>query len=209
MKAPITYVPGFISDPKAAFDELWHDLAWKRSDLPRREYYCNDFAVDYTYGNPAYPHTYSPQPWHPRILAIRKAVEDYVMAKMDVCFLNGYETSRDQLGWHSDDSPEMDDARPIVIVTFGAEREIWFAPIGDKSNPEKLKLEDGSMCVMEPGMQDTHLHRIPKAGFECGPRISLTFRGFVPTICPHCLGTGNDQGGLLCCRMCAGRGYLT
>ena len=72
MDAPITYVPGFVTDPKAAFNELWNELEWKRSDLPRREYYCNDFPVDYTYGSPAFPHTYSPQPWHERILAIRR-----------------------------------------------------------------------------------------------------------------------------------------
>jgi len=182
MDAPIVYVPGFIIDPKAAFNELWNELEWERRGLPRREYYCNDFNVDYTYGSALHPNTYSPRPWHKRILAIRRAVETYVEAKMDVCFLNGYETSRDQLGWHSDDSPEMDDERPIVIVTFGAERDIMFSkkeagkPVGVV---ERLKLQDGSMCVMKPGMQDTHMHRIPKAGFECGPRISLTFRGYV------------------------------
>ncbi len=43
----------------------------------------------------------------------------------------------------------------------------------------KLKLGHGSLCLMQPGMQDTHQHRIPKAGFQCGERISLTFRGYV------------------------------
>lgn len=98
---------------------------------------------------------------------------------MEVCFLNGYENSRDHLGWHSDDSPKMDDSRPIAIVTLGAEREINFAPLIDLSDVTRLKLESGSLCVMAPGMQDSHAHKIPKAGFECGPRISLTFRGFV------------------------------
>jgi hypothetical protein len=32
---------------------------------------------------------------------------------------------------------------------------------------------------MLPGMQDTHYHRIPKSDREVGPRISLTFRGYV------------------------------
>lgn len=30
---------------------------------------------------------------------------------------NIYLVQTDQLGWHADDSPEMDDARPIGIVT--------------------------------------------------------------------------------------------
>jgi alkylated DNA repair dioxygenase AlkB len=73
----------------------------------------------------------------------------------------------------------MDDERPIAIVTLGAEREIWFCPNTDRTDITKLVLGNGSLCVMAPGMQDTHWHRIPKAGFECGPRISITFRGYV------------------------------
>ena len=32
---------------------------------------------------------------------------------------------------------------------------------------------------MKAAMQDTHVHRIPKADRVVGPRISLTFRGYV------------------------------
>ena len=42
-----------------------------------------------------------------------------------------------------------------------------------------LRLGHGSLCLMAPGMQDTWQHRIPKASFQCGERISLTFRGYV------------------------------
>lgn len=100
-------------------------------------------------------------------------------AKLEVVFLNGYVDAKDHLGWHADDGETMDDERPIVIVTFGSAREIWFCPEGDTNNVTKLVLESGSMCVMAPGMRDTHKYRIPKAGFLCGPRISTTFRGFV------------------------------
>ncbi len=72
----------------------------------------------------------------------------------------------------------MDDNRPIAIVSLGAEREIYFCPIGNTAEITKLKLANGSICVMPAGMQDTHLHKIPKAGFDCGPRVSLTFRGY-------------------------------
>lgn len=53
---------------------------------------------------------------------------------------------------------------------------------GKEPKPEvhKLKLESGSLCLMAAGMQQTHLHRIPKAGFVCGERVSLTFRGYLP-----------------------------
>lgn len=72
--------------------------------------------------------------------------------------------------------------RPIAVVSLGAEREIWFKPQGSKGLDEvdKLLLKNGSICVMAPGMQDTHYHRIPKHPEPCGHRISLTFRGYVP-----------------------------
>lgn len=160
---------------------MWTGLAWeRRGSTPRREYYCNDVAVPYTYGSGLGVRTYEPNVWTPEILAIRSACEAALNVKFQVCFVNGYETSKDQLGWHADNSPEMDDARPIAIVTLGAAREIWFCPKGDKSDVTKVLLASGSLCVMAAGMQDTHLHRIPRAGYDCGPRISLTLRGYAP-----------------------------
>ena len=99
---------------------------------------------------------------------------------MDVCFLNLYLNQRDYLGWHADDSPEMDDERPIVSVSLGAERDIQMKPIdGTAADVETIRLGHGSAFIMLPGVQDTHRHRIPKSGFVVGERISLTFRGYV------------------------------
>jgi alkylated DNA repair dioxygenase AlkB len=161
------------------FDALWNELAWERREgTPRREYYANDIAVPYTYGRGAGRRSYAPSVWHPAMRSIQLGLETFAAKRFEVCFLNGYENQKDQLGWHSDDSPEMDDDRPIGIVSLGVAREIWFCPIGDKTSITKLTLAPGSLCLMGAGMQDTHMHRIPKAGFDCGERISLTFRGF-------------------------------
>jgi len=179
MKAPVTYTAGFLADPKRIFDALWSGLAWERRGLtPRREYYCNEVDVPYVYGRGAGVREYRPKPWHPAILEVKERVEEALSTRFEVCFLNGYDDARDYLGWHADDSPEMDDSRPIAIVTVGAEREIQFRSIADRSAVEKLVLNSGSLCVMAAGMQDTHEHRIPKCGFVCGPRISMTFRGY-------------------------------
>jgi alkylated DNA repair dioxygenase AlkB len=47
---------------------------------------------------------------------------------------------------------------------------------GPPESPEKLLLPHGSLCIMPPGFQQTHQHRIPKADRDVGVRISLTFR---------------------------------
>lgn len=178
-KVPVKYVTGFVEDADKAFSELWNELAWeRRGNTPRREYYSNDLGTAYTYGSGIGARTYLPGTWHPRMAAIRANLEAATGNTFEVCFLNGYENQKDHLGWHADDSPEMDDARPIAIISLGAAREIWFCPKDDRTEVTRLILESGSLCLMAAGMQDTHLHRIPKAGFECGQRISLTFRGY-------------------------------
>ena len=180
MAVPFIYVPNFIENPAAVFETLWNDIAWLRiGNTPRREYYCNDFPKDYTYGSGAGVRTYAPQPYHPLMLGMRRKLEAFAKASFEALFLNGYENCRDSLGWHADKSPEMDPKRPIGIISVGAEREIWFAPNDNLKDVTKLKLESGSLCLMAAGMQETHVHRIPKAGYECGPRISLTYRGYI------------------------------
>lgn len=184
--APIIYTPNFFPAPDVTFAKLWDELTWERREsTPRREYYSNDFPVPYTYGVGRGVRTYLPQPYHAEVTKIREAIEKITGTVFEVCFLNGYANQSDHLGWHADDSPEMDDARPIAIVSLGAEREIWFrknpllVETGADNPIDKIKLEHGSLCLMLPEMQDTHQHRIPKAGNICGSRVSLTFRGYV------------------------------
>ena len=182
MKAPISYEPSFVANPAEAFRALWEELQWeRRGTTPRREYYANDVPVPYQYGKDVGVRQYLPKPWHPVMLTLREQLEAHTGTRFEVCFLNGYQDQSDSLGWHADDSPEMDPKRPIAIISLGAEREIWFRPQDDKLAVDKLKLGDGSLCLMNAGMQmpGGWYHRIPKAGFVCGPRISLTFRGYV------------------------------
>lgn len=182
---PIDYKASWLNDHQDVFARLKNELEWVRvGNTPRSEYYCNDVKVPYTYGKGAGVREYAVQPYHPDILAIKAKLEAETGVVFEACFLNNYNDGSDHLGWHADDSPEMDDARPIAIVSLGAEREIWFrkAPSEATATDEvtKVKLASGSLCLMEPGMQDTHHHRIPKSSVHnCGPRISLTFRGYV------------------------------
>ena len=189
---PITYMPGFLTLNEAAgyFAELSALLNWVRHDkTPRSEYYASVFGTPYTYGTPPFERTYQAQPFTPPLVSLREKAEQAAGCKFDVVFLNRYHDKSDNLGWHADDSPEMDDSRPIAIISLGVERDIWFRGNDPASRSKSgfsaalghagLKLGHGSLCLMHAGMQDTHQHRIPKAGFMCGERISLTFRGVV------------------------------
>lgn len=181
MKAPVIYIPNLVDNPDDAYERLLNELAWVHAGetVPRREYYVHDDALPYVYGSGKFAREYQSQPDHPVIAAIRERLQRALAARFDVVFLNLYEHERHHLGWHADDSPEMSDNDPIVTVSLGAEREIWFRPNDDIKAEERLLLRHGSAAVMLPGMQDTHQHRIPKCDRKCGPRISLTFRKYV------------------------------
>lgn len=181
MDAPVRFLPNFI--PAIIADHLFESLLeieWEqRTDVPRMEYYCNDTPLPYTYGNGVGERTYLPRPYPRAVLAIRSVIEEQYPYLMDVCFLNRYDTNRDALGWHADDSPEMDPNRPVITVTLGASREIEFRLKEDHCVKSGLTLTHGSMAVMLPGMQQTWDHRIPKAGYQTTTRISLTYRGYL------------------------------
>ena len=162
------------------FKELSSELAWvRRETTPRMEYYVNEVGVPYTYGKGDFARTYDPQPNNIAIDFIKNKMAKITSDYYHVCFLNRYLNQSDHLGWHSDNSPEMDDAKSIAIVSLGVERDIWFRPIDSDGDVTKVRLNHGSLCLMNPGMQDTFQHRIPKSSFMCGERISLTFRVYV------------------------------
>lgn len=182
MTPPVEYVPNFVPPTlNSYYMTLAMDLDWeKRDDAPRKEYYCNDTDTPYTYGRGAGVRTYERKPWKQWILGIRAVLEKQLDYKFDVCFLNMYQDNRDWLGWHSDDSPEMDPARPIVSVSFGQAREIQIRSLADKTNTYSYLLESCSAFIMNAGCQQEWEHRIPKAGYVANPRVSLTFRGYLP-----------------------------
>lgn len=213
MKAPVTYTSLFF-DTKAIAEwfgqEILKEVEWvQRGTTPRREaFYCK-YPTSYFYGNAEYGRSYDANTDIPPFLkSVWAMLEATGGIDYEACFLNRYDHANEHLGWHADDSDSIDDTRPIGVISFGAERELWFrknpskcyacngtgrydhngSPVcgacnGSGKEPapevEKLMLESGSLLLMLPGMQDTHQHRIPKAGREVTTRISLTFRGLV------------------------------
>lgn len=179
MLSPVKIYEDLFKLEAEKFDLYWENLPWVLPRVaPRFEAFVAETPTEYTYGSGRGIRTYTSNPIPDFMIDFWDAVESASACSYELCFCNGYEGNKDHLGWHADDSPEIDDDRPIAVVTFGAERELWFR---DKEHTyvDKIKLPSGSMILMEPGMQDTHEHRIPKHSAVCGPRISFTFRGTI------------------------------
>lgn len=174
------YMENKVENPESIFEYLWEHLPWENRTPARREVFFSDKGLPYTYGSGNGVREYFPNPnWDATVKAIQLMAELEFDMNFEACFINGYADQHQALGWHADDSPSIDAGRPILVYSFGAAREIWTRPIDDTKDVTKYTLAPGSLFVMPAGMQQTHVHRIPKHSAPCGPRISLTFRGLV------------------------------
>lgn len=174
-----SYQPNFVSSPDEALASLLA-LDWLQVTDARLEYFMSNTPRSYIYGKGIGEREYHSSAYSTEVLAIQDALNQGGL-NYNVCFLNRYNHQKHQLGWHADDSPTMDRDHPIAVVSFGAQREIWWRRQGETgvTPPEQRQLlGHGSLFVMPAGFQDLYFHRIPRADRECGVRVSLTFRRY-------------------------------
>ena len=176
------YIPNYLSDTNAIYHNL-KDLPWLQFVKSRQELFmATEKGLSYTYGWGKYKRTYYSEKFSPVVEEIINKLNKDFDLNYNVCFLNRYDTGSSQLGWHSDDEPEMNSAHPIAGISFGQSREIWFKEksVLDSAltKENKQMLDKGSLFVMPPGFQEKFVHRIPTASSKSATRISLTFRNY-------------------------------
>lgn len=170
----------YIANGDLYYDTLLIEVPWVNRDAPRDECFMALETLDYTYGE-GFERTYTSVPMHDMVLSLMDMINDEFDTEYNICFLNYYKDEKQHLGWHADDSPEMDQTHPIAVISFGAERYIYIKEKDFKGTVPKENqylLENGSLFVMPAGFQDNHFHKIPGHDKKCGGRISLTFRKF-------------------------------
>lgn len=184
------YHSKYIEASIHAFNDIFahlNTLPWLEATEARREYFMSLEPRSYTYGSGNGIRTYESKPFTGPVKLIQEILNtttqyNYgIPCEYDVCFLNKYDGQKNHLGWHSDDSIEMDSNHPIAVVSFGVEREIWWklkSHKGEIPKENKQLLEHGSLFVMPAGFQELYYHKIPKSDKPCGTRISLVFRKY-------------------------------
>jgi alkylated DNA repair dioxygenase AlkB len=196
-----TYIPfpyrGTHGNPAVDHNFRTHllELPWLTKKTARHEYFMSLKPREYSYGNRGLgSESYQSNPFTSMVKTMMECLNEQFDVEMNVCFLNKYDDDHQHLGWHADQFQGMREDQPIIVVSYGAEREIWLkdkrgflcneegftkSPLGGKQpQDQRVKLEEGSLFIMPPGYQDAYLHRIPKHDRPCGWRISLTFRSF-------------------------------
>jgi alkylated DNA repair dioxygenase AlkB len=178
------YRSGWAVEP--GIERLLSEVPWISPSEARSECFMSPEPYSYTYGSGRGVRTYTSVPFAAdvdKVMAkVNEVMDEFGWGHMNGCFLNLYRDQKQALGWHADDFRGMDHTAPVVVVSFGEEREIWWRANGESGvtpADQRRLLENGSLFIMPPGMQHTHQHRIPKGDRDMGERVSLTFRRFL------------------------------
>lgn len=134
--------------------------------------------------DPQCSYTYSgvqkvPQNWTKELLQIKHKLEQISRHTYNSCLLNLYHDGNEGMGWHSDNEKELDSSASIASLSFGAQRKFAFRHKQDKTT-SPLFLENGSLLLMHPPIQEYWHHSLLKTKIVIGPRINLTFRKVWP-----------------------------
>jgi len=122
-----------------------------------------------------------PQDWTNELLQIKHKLEQVTGHTYNSCLLNLYHNGNEGMSWHSDNEKELDSTTPIASVSLGARRKFAFRHKQDKTTTSVF-LENGSLLMMHPPMQERWQHSLLKTKIVTSPRINLTFRKILPRI---------------------------
>lgn len=175
----ITYISKYST---LNVEDLKTQINWWQRTETRLEYFMAETKRSYIYGQGKGAREYFSEPYNKTVLDLQEKLNSEFGTNYNVCFLNRYDDQQMHLGWHADDSPNIDMNHPIAVISVGAEREIWTRPSGRGGIvplEDRYLLQNNSLFIMPAGYQATHQHRIPKCDRKCGTRISLTFRRYI------------------------------
>ncbi|MBD2215088.1 alpha-ketoglutarate-dependent dioxygenase AlkB [Nostoc linckia FACHB-104] len=181
---PVTYYPEFLSQEEAGvLYQHCLKLQWQQNQIkmvgktllvPRLECIYGDEGCDYLYSRSV---LLKPLAWTEELAELRDRITAVTGYSFRIVIGNQYRSGQDSIGWHADNESSMGLNPAIASVSLGAERKFQIKPI--KGQPTDFWLEHGSLLLMHPGCQSTHLHQVPKTKKLVSTRINLTFRPHV------------------------------
>ncbi|WP_242038015.1 alpha-ketoglutarate-dependent dioxygenase AlkB [Tolypothrix sp. FACHB-123] len=181
---PVTYYPEFLSQEEAGvLYQHCLKLQWQQNQIkmvgktllvPRLECIYGDEGCEYLYSKSV---LLKPLPWTSLLAELRDRITALAGYKFNIVIGNQYRSGQDSIGWHADNEQSMGHNPAIASISLGAERKFQIKPI--KGKPTDFWLEHGSLLIMQPGCQSTHLHQVPKTKKLVSTRINLTFRPHV------------------------------
>ena len=178
-----SYIPNFINETTPTYlDQLLNEVSWKHDELTlygkkiitkRQVAFEGDDQISYTYSK----QQKIASPWSHVVLELKQIFEKELQTQFNGCLLNLYDTGEIGMAWHCDNEPELESEGIIASLSFGTTRtfQLKHKQMGEKID---VKLENGSLVVMDMHSQKHWMHQLKKEPKIKEPRINLTFRQF-------------------------------
>ena len=163
----LTLEQNFYPAQATLFDELMQVVTWDESMNARKTASCGK-PYDYSQMN------YETTKLLPCLLPAHRLLVDRLGVPFNNCLMNLYETGRNTMGFHADDTGNLVSGSGVAIISLGGERTITFRSM-DESVSVAYALKPGSLLYMGTDVQDGWKHSIRKQE-NAEPRISLTWR---------------------------------
>jgi alkylated DNA repair dioxygenase AlkB len=181
---PVTWLTGFLSASEQAqlldetksypFTRPEIEVYGKTHPIPRQQVWFADEECSYRYASLLI----TPVPWPSMLAQLRERLLLELGINSNGVLVNYYENGQDTVGWHSDDEAEICKHSAIASISLGATRDFM---IRHKRSQETftLPLASGDLLIMQPGMQQTWQHALPRRAKVTQFRVNLTFRMLV------------------------------
>ena len=179
---PWTFSPSWMSsdDSQSWQAQINSRLVWSRPVIsvygsshvvPRKTSFLAEENISYRYSGIVHYGNGWPDWFHPLL----EKINSTCAVNFNGCLINLYRNGKDCMGWHADNEPELDAAKPIASLSLGEQRDFVFKH-RTKALKDLLKLNSGDLLIMHPGCQNEWIHSLPRRNKIIKSRINLTFR---------------------------------
>lgn len=164
--------------------KLFHRAAWAPDQALVGEHIVQTGRHVAWYANEPFRYTHSgvtrqALEWDDDLLGeLRTLVEAHASTRFNSCLLNLYHDGSEGMAWHSD-SEAYGEGAAIASLSLGATRKFVFKHKRSLAK-KSLNLCAGQLVIMRGETQRHWLHAVMKTAAYVGPRVSLTFRNFIP-----------------------------
>ncbi|MBA4056911.1 MAG: alpha-ketoglutarate-dependent dioxygenase AlkB [Marivirga sp.] len=144
----------------------------KKIVTPRLTAWYGENGKNYSYSG----NRFNPLPWTGELLYIKERIEPLSGVSFNSVLLNYYRDGNDSVAWHSDNETELGTQPVIGSVSFGHVRRFDIRKKNDHLQKYSIRLESGSLLLMQGDLQQNWEHRIAKSVNPMNARVNLTFR---------------------------------
>ena len=116
------------------WEQTWITIYGKSHRVPRLVSWNGDRGLNYSYSG----QTFSAPGWTPNLKKAKYDIEKALGAPFNSVLANFYPEGRHNMGWHSDNEPELGERPIIASLSLGQSRRFLIrSRNGDKGQPSK------------------------------------------------------------------------